>query len=637
MKKIKLFIITFIALFILFPCGVLAATELSASTQNPIVGETLYVQLEANYGQTQTIKDFHVYIEYDPEYFELVQTKWVKNRSQMGTDRTENGRVYIDKSEGTWKSGPIVQLELKVIKVGSTRINIVETEPAYYADGSKIAQTTAGIIINSISPSTNVDLSSLYVQGFDNMQPSFKKNTTVYNLIVPADVDKIDIIAKRSDTHQTITGDGIKTLKYGPNKFRIVVTAQNKDSKTYELTVTRTDNRTGDLTLKSLSVTGTVIKYVPGQTTYEATVGRNTEQVLIAARTNDPMATITGTGTKKLEIGLNTYELLVSSSNGLEGKYTINITRSTEEIEEPVQSSKLKSIKVNSLVVNVNEENTTYLYGISKEISELSIEPMLVSPTATYVITGNEKLKSGTNKILIKVTEVLKEAVPETEETPGEEAVLDETEYTLIVYKNPTDANEISSLDEITGDNNYVLTTIEQKTNIISKDKISLLATNKKTLYYNVVNMYNGLLYQVKLPTIMTPQDYDLSLTKLDSMDTTYRTNLPINTELTIYLDNQYADGDSVQVYSYDEEGSYTLVTAGLEVINGYITFTTNEQKHYVITTQDLIQVTSKADALINTIKTVLIVAVVGVMAAILLPKLLRKKRKEIESNEPLY
>ena len=78
MKRIKRFILTFIALFILFPCLTNAATELSASTQNPIVGETLYVQLEANYGKTLNIRDFHVYLKYDPTYFEVVTTKWVK-------------------------------------------------------------------------------------------------------------------------------------------------------------------------------------------------------------------------------------------------------------------------------------------------------------------------------------------------------------------------------------------------------------------------------------------------------------------------------------------------------------------------------------------------------------------------------
>ena len=124
MKRIKRFIFTFIVLFLIFPYITSAATELSASTQNPIVGNNLYIQLEANYGQSLKIKDFHVYIDYDPEYFEVVEIKWVKSRTQMGTHRIENGRVYVDKDGANWSSGPIIQVEMKVKKTGSTKVNI---------------------------------------------------------------------------------------------------------------------------------------------------------------------------------------------------------------------------------------------------------------------------------------------------------------------------------------------------------------------------------------------------------------------------------------------------------------------------------------------------------------------------------
>ena len=350
MKRIKRFIITFILLFFIFPCLTNAATELSASTQNPIVGDNLYVQLEANYGSKLNIRDFHVYIDYDPEYFEIVEIKWVKSRTQMGTHVLEDGKIYVDKDNADWTSGPILQVEFTVKKTGSTQVNIVETQTAYYVDGSPVAQTTAGIVINSIEPNTNVELSSLYVNGY-NMQPAFKKSTLVYNVTVPTEVNEIEIIAKKTDSTQTITGDGIKQLNYGPNKFKIVVTAQNKSSRTYELTVTRTDNRTGDLSLGYLSVTRTSIRYRKGRTEYSATVGRNTKNVTITARTNDPLATITGTGEKELQMGENKFELLVSSSSGTQQIYTITITRLAESVDPPTKSSKLKSLKVNKCII----------------------------------------------------------------------------------------------------------------------------------------------------------------------------------------------------------------------------------------------------------------------------------------------
>lgn len=632
----KKFIIIFIALFIIFPCLTNAATELSASTQNPIVGDTLYVQLEANYGSSINIKEFHVYIDYDATYFEVIQTKWVKSRKDMGTDDIQVGKIYVDKTNGNWSSGPILQVEFKVIKAGSTRINIQETAPAKYVDGSSIAQTMAGIVINSVNPNTNTYLSKLYVKGY-NMQPAFKQSQLEYNLTVPTDVSKIEIVANKSDTTQTITGIGEKSLKYGANKFKVVVIAQNKDSRTYEINITRTDNRTGDLTLKTLQVTGTNIKVVENQSVYEATVSRSVDSVLIAARTNDPMATLTGTGQKKLEIGLNTFEILVESSNGLEKTYTINITRSTEEIQEVPLSSKLKLLKVNGLVLNISEENNLFLYGISNNIDQLSIEAITESTTATVKIIGNEKLKVGTNKITIIVKQVIEEAIPATEDTPEVAEVAEETTYTLIVYKNPNNAIEIDSLDKVDGNNNYVYSTIETNNNIVYRSVIELLVNNKRTLYYNVVNMYNGLLYQIKLPTNIEIKDYDLKLRSIDSSELTYSTNLPANTEMTIYLNQIYEDGSSVQIYSYNEGEGYKLITAGLEVKDGYITFQTNGDAYYTITTNDLIRIESNIDRIISIIKSLAIGGVIALVAILIISKLFKKKSKNQENNEPLY
>ena len=213
MKRIKRFILTFIALFIIFPCLTNAATELSASTQNPIVGDTLYVQLEANYGTQLKISDLHLYIDFDPTYFEVINIKWVKTKKEMGTTREEYGKVYVDKTSGAWSSGPVLQLELKVLKSGSTRINIQETQKAYYTNGTEIAQTMAGIIINSVEPNSNTYLAKLYVKGY-NIQPAFKKSQLEYNLTVPTEVSEIEIVASKYDVTQTVTGIGKKQLKY---------------------------------------------------------------------------------------------------------------------------------------------------------------------------------------------------------------------------------------------------------------------------------------------------------------------------------------------------------------------------------------------------------------------------------------
>ncbi len=54
----------------MFPSLIYAATELGASTQNPVVGTDVYVQLNINYKNFK-IGDAHYIITYNKEYLEF--------------------------------------------------------------------------------------------------------------------------------------------------------------------------------------------------------------------------------------------------------------------------------------------------------------------------------------------------------------------------------------------------------------------------------------------------------------------------------------------------------------------------------------------------------------------------------------
>lgn len=624
MKNIKKILYTFIALFILFPCITHAATELSASTQNPIVGSYVYVQLEANYGDTFKIRDFHVRIDYDTSYFSLENVIWVKLGQDSGTSKIDNGHVYIDKTGGNWGSGPVAQLKLKVLKAGFTEIKVDYNGESYYTNGDVMAQTMAGININAQEPSNDSLIGSLYVEGF-NLQPVFSRTHYDYNIKVPADVSSVNIVATAGNKKQTITGTGKKQLEYGGNRVRIVVTAQDKSTRTYEIMITRADNRTGDTTLKSLTVSNTPIKYEKNKNVYEATVSKSIDSVMITGRTTDPNATLIGTGVRNLEMGLNSFELKVQSSGGKQQTYTINIIRSNEELQTIKKSSKLLSLKINSLVLDLSNDKQTFLYGIGKEYSQLSIDAVTESSTATTKIVGNDKLQTGINIITITVVEKLD---AENEET---------TEYKLIVYKNPTNATVLKDLNSAVGNTNYLYNTTSTTSTKIPLSLINNLKTNDKVLYYNVVNLSNGLLHQFKIGKNLPDTEFDVSITKLNDNPLTYQINAPKDTEITTYVEDSYASETDVKIYSYNEDNQYTLVTAGVKVQNGYITFTTNGQKNYIITTNDLIKEQSEFDRLLNKNKGIIIAVVGGFIAIIVVCIIFNKTNKEKETNEPLY
>ena len=632
MKKIKIFLSFFIIIFIL-PIIAKAFTSLEISTPNPAKGTSFYIQLNIDYimsnGEDLGIKDFHVVIEYDPDFFEYTDVTWIQGACDI---RTIEGKIYIDKpaNERIWsaRTAPFT-LRFTVKKVGTTHISVNRTEDSHYRNGDVIAQSFSGVAISTIEPSTNTLIGSLGVEGY-NIEPTFKKTTTSYYTTVPAHVSSVNIITKSSDSKQTIEGGGQVYLEYGKNVFDIKVTAQDSSSRVYTLTITRKDDRTGDTTLKSISVSDTTIKYEEGVTDYSATVSRSVDSVLISARTNDSKAYMTGTGRKNLVIGENHFQLYVTSSNNTQTIYNITITRSTEEIEKPIQSSKLKILKVNNLGIDLSNGKNTFLVGIRNNITDLPIEAIGESTTATIDITGDKNLKEGINDVKINVKEILTPAT-ETEEEQAET-----TEYKIIVYRNPNNTEVVTDLNKLTTTLNPVYTTSETASHNIPSSAIEYINNNNLTLYYNVVNIYNGLLYQAKISGIEV-MDLDATFKEEKEGSGDYHTILPKGTVITLYLGDKYQDDTNVKVYSYTDTSGYKLLTDGLTVINGYVEFTLTGDTNYVITLNQLIKEKGPIAILFNKYGSLVGASLLIIIIIVMYLTILRRHKDRKESREPSY
>ena len=61
--------------------------------------------------------------------------------------------------------------------------------------------------------------------------------------------------------------------------------------------------------------------------TYELTVTNNVTNININATAEDAKARVEGAGSKNLEIGLNTFEVIVTAESGAQNKYIANVTR----------------------------------------------------------------------------------------------------------------------------------------------------------------------------------------------------------------------------------------------------------------------------------------------------------------------
>lgn len=88
-------------------------------------------------------------------------------------------------------------------------------------------------------------LKELKVNG--QLVTNFSGGTTTYNVVVPYS-EKVEITATTVNGHASITGTGTKDLTQDQESFEVVVTAQNKDVKTYTLNITREEKPKVDTT-----------------------------------------------------------------------------------------------------------------------------------------------------------------------------------------------------------------------------------------------------------------------------------------------------------------------------------------------------------------------------------------------------
>ena len=150
-----------------------------------------------------------------------------------------------------------------------------------------------------------------------------------------------------------------------------------------------------------------------GTTTYNVTVPSDTESVEVYATAQDSSARISGTGTKKLEIGKNTLEVVVTAEDGTKQTYTINVTRqeseeeNTENVQERYSGDGLASLKIGDLELSPKFDTNVYEYTV-KYIGEdetLNVEIETTDPYYETEIVGNNNLKEGENIITILVSD----------------------------------------------------------------------------------------------------------------------------------------------------------------------------------------------------------------------------------------
>jgi len=143
--------------------------------------------------------------------------------------------------------------------------------------------------------------------------------------------------------------------------------------------------------LSALGVTGSVLSpdFSKDVTSYAVTVPFVNAAVTITATPEDSKSIVTGTGSKTLKVGVNTYNIIVTSESGTAKTYKLVITRE-EENGGPSSANLLDlSIAGVSLATEFNKNTILYTASAPSNLEKAVVSVKLENPKATYKVNGD--------------------------------------------------------------------------------------------------------------------------------------------------------------------------------------------------------------------------------------------------------
>lgn len=217
--------------------------------------------------------------------------------------------------------------------------------------------------------------------------------------------------AENNLSNSTVTSEQDITNNTSNTNTAISDTSSNNTTSTSNISDSSTTTKSNIATLSNLGIKPKDFSgFKSDIVTYNTTVPYETESIEVYAKKGHNEQTITGTGTKKLNVGLNKIEIIVIAEDGISKKtYTINVTRQekdeNEENTEEDLTFGLSELKIQG--INLEPEFQTDIYEYKIELKE-DLEKLDLSTLATEIgaeieIIGNENLKEGENIITIIV------------------------------------------------------------------------------------------------------------------------------------------------------------------------------------------------------------------------------------------
>lgn len=224
---------------------------------------------------------------------------------------------------------------------------------------------------------------------------NFNKDTTSYDL--KTNKDKIKLGGSAVSERADISGFGDKKLACGINNFKINVTAESGDKKTYSVNITRNCDVSTDVILTNLKFsTGKLLtKFDPKINEYKLIVDKNTSKITITGEAKEDLVVTGNVKDKEINPGSNKFTISVANKNNVKKDYIIDVIRQKDD-------AYLSTLSLSSGAINF--DRNIFNYETSVVYDTINVDVRAVPESGGKVeIVGGKDLKVGDNYINVKI------------------------------------------------------------------------------------------------------------------------------------------------------------------------------------------------------------------------------------------
>ena len=428
----------------------------------------------------------------------------------------------------------------------------------------------------------------------------FEKEKYEYYYDIPNDMDEVSVLAEAENENANIEVKNNKNLSAGNNDVKVIVTAENGATREYIIHVNRSESYNNYL--QSLTISSGVIydlspKFNKSIMDYKVEVPNTITKVKVEGVVDDETSTLDGVTESELKEGNNKFKLVVTAKTGEKRIYTINIVR-MQGSNTFIESLDIKNGEISP---EFNKEVTKYDVNVLEDVTSLDMNIKLEDPYAKYDVIGNNKLESGKNVVMIRVTSEDKKRVKtytlnvnkslsnnnnllmiKVNDNPVENFDKNILEYN-IKLENDINSVDISSIREsltstVTGNGKYSL--IEGNNEILLT--VTSESGSEKIYKLNIYRKYDNYLKSIITDRgDITPEfdknilDYKLNVSNNISNITVI--GMKSNKESTVIGNDKYdlnvgENKINIKVISKDnEERIYTLTVTRQQSSNNYL------------------------------------------------------------------